>query len=63
MMVAAQPEAGLEPGQGRDGSDAGPCVLCTQAVPQCECARPDACTYVKQSCRHCAHYDCMPVGL
>lgn len=34
------------------------CVICLQMMPTCQCAHPEACIYVPQTCGRCAHYIC-----
>ncbi|KAF7366151.1 hypothetical protein MVEN_00492000 [Mycena venus] len=42
-------------------ADAG-CVLCTQVVPQCNCAETQECTIIPQTCQECAHAVCVTPG-
>ncbi|KAK7050738.1 hypothetical protein R3P38DRAFT_3306971 [Favolaschia claudopus] len=34
------------------------CVICTEVVPQCDCAEGQECIIVEQTCQACAHAIC-----
>ncbi|KAJ7462575.1 hypothetical protein FB451DRAFT_1267022 [Mycena latifolia] len=38
------------------------CVLCTQVVPECNCAETQECIIIPQTCQECSHAICVTPG-